>query len=348
MKKRYVVLIICIVVALGFAIFSEEVSYSEKVVSFKDNDTSLEGNILLPNKGEGPYPCLIFVNGSQSINRSSFGYFNPYWQELGKQGYSSFSWDKPGVDNSTGDWRKQSMEDRAKEVLAAIEYLKTRDDIDTTRIGVIGFSQAGWVLPIAAEMSEDIKYIITISGAVDWISQGNFNAKQLMIDENIKEEEIVEVLEFRKSRSDFLVEKKPYEQYLKLVEDEAPEAYGEPLSEGDWEFFTLNVEANVEIPLSKVECPVLAIFGGQDAYVDVNESIDVYEKVLEKSGNTNYVIKLFENADHSMLKSKKKKIVHSGLSMYLNMMKWEILGAKAFPDEFFETIIKFIDETNVN
>ena len=72
------------------------------------------------------------------------------------------SWDKPGVGDSSGDWHNQSMMNRAEEVVSAIQFLKSRDDIDIDKIGLIGWSQAGWVLPLAASMSKDVKYIIQI------------------------------------------------------------------------------------------------------------------------------------------------------------------------------------------
>lgn len=42
--------------------------------------------------------------------------------------------------------------------------LKSRSDIDPNRIGVIGFSEGGWVAPLAASKSSDIHFIVSISG----------------------------------------------------------------------------------------------------------------------------------------------------------------------------------------
>src|SRR2546425_12266607 len=74
-------------------------------------------------------------------------------------------YDKRGVGGSTGDWRTASFEDLAGDVVAAFEYLKTRSDVDGTQIGLLGWSQAGWVMPIAAVRAPDIAFLISVSGA---------------------------------------------------------------------------------------------------------------------------------------------------------------------------------------
>jgi uncharacterized protein len=50
-------------------------------------------------------------------------------------------------------------------VVAAFEYLKTRSDIDPTQIGLLGVSQAGWIMPLAAVRAKNLAFLISISGA---------------------------------------------------------------------------------------------------------------------------------------------------------------------------------------
>ena len=49
--------------------------------------------------------------------------------------------------------------------MSAFEYLKTRSDIDHAQIGLLGVSQAGWIMPLAALRATDIAFLISISGA---------------------------------------------------------------------------------------------------------------------------------------------------------------------------------------
>ena len=52
--------------------------------------------------------------------------------------------------------------------------------------------------------------------------------------------------------------------------------------------------------LTKVHCPVLAIFGENDTSIPVNKSITLYKQYLGKAGNKAYVIKVFPNASHTI------------------------------------------------
>jgi alpha/beta superfamily hydrolase len=73
-------------------------------------------------------------------------------------------YDKRGVGSSTGDWRTSSFEDLAKDALAAVEYLKTKSSVISSRTGVMGSSQGGWIAPITASLSPDIAFVVLKSG----------------------------------------------------------------------------------------------------------------------------------------------------------------------------------------
>src|SRR4051794_24123387 len=56
--------------------------------------------------------------------------------------------------------------------------------------------------------------------------------------------------------------------------------------------------------LEKVRCPVLALFGAQDTFVPVEKSARIWQTALEKGGNRQVTIRIFPNADHSLIESK--------------------------------------------
>ena len=49
-------------------------------------------------------------------------------------------------------------------MLAGIEYLKSRKEIDPTRIGLIGHSEGGIIAPIVAARSPDVTFIVMMAG----------------------------------------------------------------------------------------------------------------------------------------------------------------------------------------
>ena len=49
-------------------------------------------------------------------------------------------------------------------MIAGVDYLASRPEVDTTHIGLVGLSQAGWVAPRAATRSTRVKFLALITG----------------------------------------------------------------------------------------------------------------------------------------------------------------------------------------
>src|SRR5437870_3259745 len=130
-------------------------------VRFSSGDIQLAGTLISPTRSS-KYPAIILVHGSGAENRE---YMLPWARFLIRHGMAILGYDKRGVGGSTGDWNTASFDDLAGDVVAAFEYLKTRSDIDPAHIGVLGISQAGWIMPLAAVRAKDLGFLISISGA---------------------------------------------------------------------------------------------------------------------------------------------------------------------------------------
>jgi dipeptidyl aminopeptidase/acylaminoacyl peptidase len=130
-------------------------------VRFSNRDIQLTGTLLSPVTDRA-HPAIILVHGSGAANRESM---LPFARFLIRRGIAVLGYDKRGVGGSSGDWNTASFDDLAGDVVAAFEYLKTRTDIDHAQIGLLGVSQAGWIMPLAAVRAKDIAFLISISGA---------------------------------------------------------------------------------------------------------------------------------------------------------------------------------------
>src|SRR5437868_4927420 len=130
-------------------------------VRFSNGDVQLAGTLISPNT-RGRHPAIILVHGSGAEDRE---YMLPFARFLIRRGVAVLGYDKRGVGGSTGDWHAAPFEDLAGDVVAAFDYLKTRPDIDRTRIGLLGWSQAGWVMPLAAVRAPQLAFLISVSGA---------------------------------------------------------------------------------------------------------------------------------------------------------------------------------------
>jgi alpha-beta hydrolase superfamily lysophospholipase len=73
-----------------------------KKVTFTNGEDSLSAHYLLPDKGK-PRAVTLFVHGDAPLEYDVYGYYPLIWRRLQSQGFAIFSWDKPGVGNTTGD-----------------------------------------------------------------------------------------------------------------------------------------------------------------------------------------------------------------------------------------------------
>ncbi|MGD8320887.1 MAG: alpha/beta fold hydrolase [Gemmatimonadota bacterium] len=139
---------------------SEEV----RVANPQAGDT-LAGTLTLPD-GEGPFPAAVLVSGSgpQDRDETLLGHkpFLVLSDHLTRQGIAVLRYDDRGVGKSTGTFSSATSEDFTSDALAAVAFLKGRDDIGP--VGIIGHSEGGLVGPMAAVRSSDVAYVVMLAG----------------------------------------------------------------------------------------------------------------------------------------------------------------------------------------
>lgn len=246
---------------------SNHKAYREEQIRFNDGEITLAGVLCLPVNGSAPFPTVVFFAGSSPAGRDGHTMFPPLWEEFARRGFASLAWDKPGIGDSTGNWKTRTLEDRAREGLAAIQFLKLRSDINPKKIGLWGISQGGLVMPIMFSTQKDIAFIISVSGPI-----------------------------FTDSRPDFSA--RPF--------------------------------------LEKITCPVLAIFGELDTFVNTKESVEIYSEALKKAGNSDVTIKVFPEADHAIFPTKTGSVEE--------MMKSLQQPVKVFAPGYLETMGEWLEK----
>ncbi len=137
-------------------------------IPIPSGDGILAAELHLPT-GIGPHPALVLVHGSGRIERGSLDCGRSSWLA---NGLALLCYDKRGVGQSSGRYRATGVGNSeevfptlAGDVVAVVDYLKSVPEIDPDRIGLIGASQAGWLMPLAASRSDDVAFIISVSGA---------------------------------------------------------------------------------------------------------------------------------------------------------------------------------------
>jgi uncharacterized protein len=142
--------------------------------SFQNRDVRLAFTLDLP-EGTGPFPAIVAGHGSGKTTRQFLAGFAAAWTRMG---FAVLRFDKRGVGESTGTYVFVGTKDSpwvfpelASDIAAGVRFLRTRPEIDKNRIGLAGWSQAGWILPHAARELGDVAFLVLFSGPVCTVGQ---------------------------------------------------------------------------------------------------------------------------------------------------------------------------------
>ncbi len=128
----------------------------------------LAGTIYLP-PGNGPFPAVAVSLGSSWTTRATWQDVEVFVTQLNA---AVLSYDKRGQGQSSGaccpDDGEATFTLLGGDLVVAARTLRNVTDIAPSQIGVLGSSQGGWVVPLAANAGpSDIAFtIVTVGGAV--------------------------------------------------------------------------------------------------------------------------------------------------------------------------------------
>jgi 2,6-dihydroxypseudooxynicotine hydrolase len=122
---------------------------------------SLFGVLRRPDGVERP-PIVVMVMGLDSAKEETDAYEQPFLA----RGMATLAFDGPG--QGEGEYDFATRGDYEVPIKAVIDWLHTRADIDTARIGLWGVSLGGYYAPRAAAFEKRVKACIALSGPYDW------------------------------------------------------------------------------------------------------------------------------------------------------------------------------------
>jgi uncharacterized protein len=116
---------------------------------------------VLLSQGLGPEPFDRDYTLPSAPARKSF---LAIADALSRNGIIVLRLDDRGAGKSSGHKQLSSVQQLAGDLIAGVAFLKTRPEVNPTRIGIIGHSFAGLTAPIAAVRSNDVAFVITLAG----------------------------------------------------------------------------------------------------------------------------------------------------------------------------------------
>ncbi len=296
---------------------SEEITFVNK----KANNIKLAGTLTLPKNVKKPAVAILITgSGPQNRNSEILGHkpFLVLADYLTNNGIAVLRYDDRGVADSEGTQKGKTSADFTLDVEAAISYLKTRKDINTNKIGLIGHSEGGFIAPMVASKNKDVAFIVLLAGtgvngglilrtqerranelkgvAKDVLDYNERLGKKMhdIINSSSNSKEVTKKMktffaDFRKNNTEI------YTNYITdAMVNMMVNAYN------NWRIYFIKTDPKQF--LEKTTCPVLALNGSKDFQVLPKLNLNGIKSALKN--NKDVTIKELEGLNHLFQKCK--------------------------------------------
>lgn len=297
--------------------------YQIEDVSFTNVDAqvTLSGTLTLPRNGERQHPAVILISGSGPQNRDAeWMAHKPFMiiaDHLTRKGIAVLRYDDRGFGKSTGDFRSGTSLDFSTDVERAVQFLKTRGEIDTAKIGLIGHSDGAMIAPMVAARSADVSFIVML-GAPGILGSDLMVRRQEFMERRAGKSEteirqsrefIEEIVRLVVSTGDEDSLRVALETFASKKKDQIPEDQLPPgmtkeefisrqvaMLTSPWfrYFFTYDPQADLRL----VKCPVLALTGDKDVQAPATDNLAAIKRALVAGGNNDITIKEMNGLNH--------------------------------------------------
>ncbi len=291
--------------------------YREEEIQFSNakGNAKLSGTLTIP-AGSGPFPAALLVAGSGPQNRDeSLAGHSPYLvlaDYLTRKGVVVLRYDKRGIGKSTGDFSTATTEDFAADAADAFAYLKSRKEVASSKIGILGQSEGGLIAPIVAGHGAEnavVAWIVLLAAPAQ-------TGEKVMLEQSeaiagaagMPQAQVLRSLDFdrqayelvRTEKDSAILEKKLEAMVASsgMAEGAVPASVQAQIHMLSSLWFRYFLDYDPLPALQKVKCPVLALNGERDLQVIAKQNLALIQKTLEEAGNKDVTAREMPQLNH--------------------------------------------------
>lgn len=137
-----------------------------ELVEIPYGDTTLPALFVRAEGVDGPAPVMVHCNGLDSTKEMI--YWSGMSQELARRGISTLMVDHPGTGGALRLRGLTAVPDSERWAAACVDYLEQRPEVDSARIGMMGWSLGGYYAPRAAAFEKRFSLCVAWGANYNW------------------------------------------------------------------------------------------------------------------------------------------------------------------------------------
>ena len=245
---------------------------------------TLAGTLTLPKSASkaNPVGAIVTITGSGQENRDSeigLDGYKPFRQiadSLARNGIATLRMDDRGMGGSGGIFKGSTSEDFGEDARAGLAYLRTRPEVRSDRLAVLGHSEGAIIAPMVAVKEPTLRAIVLLAGIAEpGRSALHFQMKNL-IEHNTK--------------------LTPAEKEAQIAD--IPKKIDAMMAADPWMNFFLTYDPAAM--MRKVKTPVLILTGSNDQQA-VPAQVALQEAAFKSGGNRDVTAKVIPGLNHLLV-----------------------------------------------
>jgi dipeptidyl aminopeptidase/acylaminoacyl peptidase len=254
---------------------------AEDVIVKQPAGFTLAGTLTLPKGANeaNPVPAIVTITGTGQQDRDEYLGIDDYrpFREiadaLGRHGIAVLRMDDRGTGESGGTFKGSTSAEFGEDARAGLAYLRTRPEIRSDRLGVLGHSEGAVIAPMVAEQEPTLRAIVLLAGVADPARSAlHFQMKNMIEhDAEVTEEKRAEAITAIPARIDAMMANDSWLQF----------------------FLTYDPAATMR----RVKTPVLILTGEHDQQA-VPTQVPLIEAAFKEAGNADVTAHVLPGINH--------------------------------------------------